>query len=221
MSYQLARANLLQSVKKITEAFKTVDYFIRTLEGAVRDLYRMEIDEEIFITELADLIQQQLTRAWHEGMRENDLDPIEEMEPEWQEMLDTIILNEYDYVDQFAHDITQRSLETGGDQTQWDDLLSRARLWANRYNDVVNQAILATKEQKLMWVFGDTEHCSTCESLNGIVAWTHEWDEAGVRPQNPPNGQLECGGWRCQCSLVPTGNRHTRNALDAIYAAVS
>lgn len=216
----LARNNLISAVKKVTAYFKTVDYFIRTLTGMVRDLYRMEIDEEMFVTQLADLVQQQLTRAWNEGMRENDLNPQTDMTDEWQQILDQIILDEYDYVDQFAHDITQRSLETGGDEAYWGDLQSRAQLWANRYNDVVNRAILETKEQKLIWVYGDTEHCSTCERLNGIVAFASEWQLANVHPQQPPNDTLDCGGWRCQCQLIPTGNAHTRNAFDAIQEAI-
>lgn len=213
---QSARANLLQAVRLVVSATKTFEYYVRTLQGMVRDLYRGDISESEFVTEMSSLIQAQLTRAWHEGMRENDLDPIEEMEPEWQAILDEIILKEYDYVDQFAADIVAASDE----QLDWAPLLARAEIWADRYNDVVNQAVITTKEQKLLWVYGDTDHCTTCERLNGIVAWTHEWEEADVHPQRPPNGNLECGGWRCQCTLTPTGNRHTRNALDAIRDAL-
>jgi hypothetical protein len=216
MNRQQARANLLNAVRLVVDATKTVEYFTRVLSGMVRDLYRGDIEEGGFVDGLAQLVQDQLTRAWNEGMRENDLDPAEDMEPEWQVILDDIIANEYNYVDGFAADIVVARDE----QADWTPLLLRAELWANRYNDVVNKAIITTKEQKLLWVFGDTDHCTTCERLNGIVAWASEWDEAGVSPQNPPNGKLECGGWRCQCTLIPTGNRHTRNALDAIMGAI-
>jgi hypothetical protein len=195
---------------------KTYEYYLRTIEGLVRDLYRGDIEEGDFVGTIADLIQAQLTRAWHEGMRENGLEP-DEMEPEWQAILDDIILSEYDYVDNFAADIVAAREE----QLDWTPLLSRAEIWANRYNDVVNQSIIATGNQKLIWIFGDTDHCSTCERLNGIVAWAEEWDEAGVVPQTPPNDNLECGGWRCACTLIPTTARHTRNALDCIQQALS
>jgi hypothetical protein len=162
---------------------------------------------------MSELIDAQLNRAWAEGMRENELDPDEDMEPEWQSMLDEIILSEYDYVDNFAADIVAARDE----QLDWEPLLSRADMWANRYNDVVNQSIMTTKEQKLIWVYGDTDHCDTCVALNGIVAWASEWEESGVKPQG---SMLECGGYRCQCEIIPTGNRHTRNALDAIMSAI-
>jgi len=213
MNIQLARNNLLNAVRLVVAYVKTYDYYLRTISGYVRDLYRGDIEEGDFVTQMSELIDSQLTRAWHEGMRENELDPIEEMEPEWQEILDGIILSEYDYVDGFASDIVAARDE----QLDWDPLLSRADMWANRYNDVVNQAIIATKEQKLLWVYGDTDHCDTCLALNGIVAWASEWEESGVKPQG---NMLQCGGWNCQCEIIPTGNRHTRNALDAIMSAI-
>jgi len=210
---QSARDNLLNAVRLVVAYTKTYDYYLRTIEGYVRDLYRGDIEEGDFVTQMSELIDSQLTRAWHEGMRENELDPVEEMEPEWQEILDGIILSEYDYVDGFASDIVAASDE----QLDWEPLLSRADMWANRYNDVVNQAIIATKEQKLLWVYGDTDHCDTCLALNGIVAWASEWEESGVKPQG---NMLQCGGWNCQCEIIPTGNRHTRGALDAIMSAI-
>jgi hypothetical protein len=199
-------------------AAKTYEYYLRTIEGLVRDLYRGDIDEGDFVGSMADLIQAQLTRAWNEGMRENELDPQEDMEPEWQAKLDEIILSEYDYVDGFAADIVALSKEMGGFEEGWEPLMSRAEMWANRYNDVVNQSIMITKEQKLIWVYGDTDHCGNCLHLNGIVAWSSEWEEAGVKPQGD---MLACGGFHCQCEIVPTSNRHTRNALDAIAQAMS
>lgn len=197
-------------------SLKTFEYYLRTIQGMVRDLYRGDISEGEFVDTMASLIEAQLTRAWNEGMRENDLDPVEDMEPEWQEKLNALILSEFDYVDGFAADIVAASEQ----QIPWEGLLARAEVWANRYNDVVTQSIITTKEQKLLWVFGDTDHCSTCERLNGIVAWASEWEEAGVVPQNPPNDRLECGGWRCQCTLIPTANRRTRGALQAIRDAL-
>jgi hypothetical protein len=96
-------------------------------------------------------------------------------------------------------------------------------VWANRYNDVVNQATMLTAKAggKLMWVMGATEeHCSTCARLHGIVAYRAEWELARVYPQRPPNPVLECGGWRCQCRLEPTSERHTRDAFDKIMRAL-
>lgn len=206
---------LLQS-DLVDMVVKTLAYFLRTLSSMVRDLYSGEIEEGGFVDRMATLVQEQLTRAWNEGMRANGLDPATDMEPEWEEMLQDIIANEYNYVDQFAADIVQAAKDEAG----WDALLARAELWANRYTDVVNRAILVTKEQKLVWIYGDTEHCETCAALNGIVAWASEWELADVHPQSPPNDALDCGGWKCQCRLEPTSARHTAGAFDRIMAAL-
>lgn len=208
-----ARNNLLNAVRLVLAYTKTYEYYVNTIKGYVRDLYRGDIEEFDFVGQMADLVQQQLTRAWREGMRDNGLDPDADMEDKWQEILDGIILSEYDFVDGFAADIVSYRDQ----QLDWQPLLSRAELWANRYNDVVNQSIITTKEQKLIWIYGDTDHCDTCLRLNGIVAFASEWEEADIRPQS---NNLQCGGWRCQCTLIPTANRHTRNALDAIQQAL-
>lgn len=195
-------------------AAKTYAYYLRTISSYVRTLYNGGSEGE-FIDSMAELIPAQLTRAWNEGMRENGLDPVEDMIEEWADKLEELILNEFDYVDNFAADITAAVSAGSG----IDALLSRAEIWANRYNDVLNISILTTKEQKLKWILGATEeHCSTCSALNGIVAFASEWELSGVHPQNPPNAALECGGWRCDCSLEPTSERHTRGAWDRIMA---
>jgi hypothetical protein len=144
-------------------------------------------------------------------MRENELDPQEDMTEEWEAELQAIIDEEFNFVEQFINDIVSRSRNDEG----LDALLTRVPLWANRYNDVVNQSkiITASKGQKLEWVYGDTEHCATCAALNGIVAYATEWEESGFHPQGPPNDLLSCGGWRCQCELRPTDRRRSANAL--------
>ena len=95
---------------------------------------------------------------------------------------------------------------------------SRVDIWANRYPETENRARMHFGgKQRLEWVLGATEkHCSTCAALNGIVAFAEEWEESGVQPQSPPNGALECGGWQCDCSLVPTDRRRSANALTRI-----
>ncbi|HET8707382.1 MAG TPA: hypothetical protein VFM46_13845, partial [Pseudomonadales bacterium] len=105
-------------------------------------------------------------------------------------------------------------------QTGLEPLLVRADMWANRYREAYTDAIAFIAAQnggKLQWVYNpDKEHCDTCMSLNGIVAFATEWDAAGVRPQRAPNAALDCGGWQCGCELRPTTARRTRNAYDKI-----
>lgn len=189
--------------------FKTLDYFIRVLMDWVNDLFTGEVTEGEFVDRLADLIDQQLTRAFNEGMRANGLDPLLDMTEEYQQALQEIIANEYQYVDAFAHDVATQN----GSLAQFQN---RAQMWANRYNDVVNQAKLLTADgaDRYEWVMGPTEkHCSTCGALDGLVATAKEWEISGFKPQGD---MLECGGWQCKCSLQPTDRRRSPKVLDTL-----
>jgi len=58
------------------------------------------------------------------------------------------------------------------------------------------------REPTYVWELGPTkEHCTDCLYLSGTVLTASEWIQTGVAPQSP---DLECNGFRCMCSLVPT-----------------
>jgi hypothetical protein len=192
----------------------TYGHYSRQISGAVAMLYNGAMTEAEFVTLFSDIIPQQLRRAWNEGMAENGLDPGDITE-EWQLTLDARILSEFDFVDRFAAAI----VAARSDPTALQGLLARGDLWANRYNDVANEARLLTADskEKYVWRMGATEeHCQTCSALNGIVAFAREWEQARFRPQDPPNDLLECGGWRCDCTLESTTARRTPKALDRL-----
>jgi len=207
---QGVRITPLMAEKAVRFEIKTQDFYNRVLMTWVNDLYTKEVTEAEFVDKMAEVIDQQLTRAWNEGMRANDLDPSEMTEEQFATLQD-IIANEYMFVDQFAADIAS------GNYTL-PQLQARAGVWANRYNDVANQAKLETAElkDKYIWVYGDTEHCDTCARLNGLVATAKEWSIAGIKPQSPPNDRLDCGGWRCKCELKPTDKRRSTKVLDTL-----
>ena len=198
---------------------KTFVYFLRVLSRDVRALYADKISEREFVDNLAALLEQQLRRAWNEGMRNNGLDPQRDMTADFEAAYQEIVVSEFAYVDQFAADIVAaRDAQSGTDA-----LLARAGLWANRYNDTVNQSMLITapgqgteNEARYKWVYGDTEHCETCAALNGIVATASDWAASGYKPQSPPNDLLECGGWRCQCQLELTDDEPTAGGIPSV-----
>lgn len=210
------RARWIAGVTVIENMVKTFDHYLRQITSLVKDLWDGKISEGDFVDSMADIIPAQLTKAWREGMRDNDLDPDEEMLEEWQLQLDAMILSEFDYVDNFAAYIVETSQIDGA---TIDGPMARANLWANRYNDVYNEALLRTADgkQKMIWEIGDSEEtCPTCNALNGIVAFAREWEQARFRTQEPPNDMLVCGGWNCHCSLTPTSARRTPRAFDRL-----
>lgn len=60
--------------------------------------------------------------------------------------------------------------------------------------------MLAMKNQMLEWRYGDTEHCPTCQGLNG-KKHRASWYLSRDYIPGKPGAALACGGYRCQCSL--------------------
>lgn len=201
-------------LSKHIDELKTTGHFRRVMRRATLDFYRGDIDAFEFIDVMIALVEDQLRRAWNEGMRAMGLDPKKDMLPEWEEILAQEIGKQLNFVLQYAEDIEKARAEESG----VDALYSRIEMWVNRFNEVVNLAktVVGGKE-KLVWRLGRTEqHCITCYTLNNVVAYAEEWRASGYKPQNAPNPMLECGGWRCDCSLIPTKKYRTRGGIPEI-----
>jgi hypothetical protein len=208
----LLPARVRYSIAEPTE-YKTYEFFLSAIQGLVAGVYYNNIGG-IFIDTLANLISGQLTAAYMSAWMEEG--HFTDLPAYLQADLENMILQQYDFIDQFFRDIIDARL----DGLPLEPLMYRAQLWANQYNSAYNRALLAIEKNeggKLMWVEGDTgKKCPVCLALDGIVAYASEWDLAGVRPQSPPNPRLGCGGWRCLCKLVPTKKRRTPKAFDRI-----
>jgi hypothetical protein len=198
------------------DEIKTVGYYRRALRRAVLDFYRGDIDAFAFIDEMIRLIEGQFTRAFNEGMRKMGLDPTTDMTPEWRTALNQKVFAEHNNILDFAQAIEDARNNNG--DPPLEHFYSRVELWVNRFNEIMNWAMQLTGgRQKLEWQLGRTErHCTTCFALNGIVDYADSWTASGYQPQNAPNPMLECGGWRCDCRLVPTNKRRTRGGVPKI-----
>lgn len=89
----------------------------------------------------------------------------------------------------------------------WERIVSRLGLWVNHAIGAFNRGVIDREpipgeaEPRFMWQLGATErHCRDCSTLNGQIKTSAEWAAAGIQPQSP---DLECGGWYCDCRLVP------------------
>jgi hypothetical protein len=200
------------------ESYKSYDYYLANIQGLVNGVYSNYIGGE-FIDSIANLISGQLLDAYQQAIADQGFTDF--FLPDYlQASLDELILKQYDYVDQFYRDIVDARL----DGKPVEPLLARAELWAQRWTEAYNEATRLMTVQNggnLEWVEGDTQDkCSTCLALDGIVAWASEWDMLGVKPQNAPNKKIECGGWKCGCSLTPTDKRRSPGAYGRIEAAI-
>jgi hypothetical protein len=212
-----ARSNLVNAVRRIvdaleggdpiSESIKTEAYYNRVLDRNIRQLYAGKMSEREFTDSLVDVIDAQFDRAWNEGMRDNGLDPAKDMTDEWAKILDERKVQELPYIEGFASDIAAAG--KAGDPL--DPLFTRADIWSGRYNEVVDLARVTTRpDDRFKWVYGDTEHCTDCERLNGIVATGKDWGESGWAPQSQ---DLECHGFNCQCRLEPTDDPLTPGGI--------
>lgn len=193
--------------------YKTYDQYRTRLWAAALRLFHGGRDAG-FLATFARSIDVELTKAWNEGADEIGIAP-DEMTDRDMKVLGKIIANENKYTAGMADDIVQAK-DDGMDPDQFERQFgNRVNVWANRWNDVRNQALLYFgKKQRLIWGLGHAEnHCATCPQLNGIVAFGDEWSRVGFHPQRPPNNKLACGGWECGCDLSPTTQRRTTNAL--------
>ena len=199
-------------------AMKTADAFNRSIDNLVKRLYGGG-GNGAFIDGMAELIQQQLTRAYNAAWRESGGElPL----PDYlASALEDTILGQYDFVDGYAADIEAAAK----DGTPIDPLLSRAELWAAQYGTAYDEAtrlIAIENSDNLKWKLGETEqHCNSCASLDGVVAPAKLWEELGVHPKDGPNDKLDCGGWRCDCKQEPTDENATPDARSIIMVAMA
>lgn len=197
--------------------WKTIGAFDRQLWSACLDYFRGDGNAFDFVDRFASSIKEQLTRAWNEGARNVGVDPAD-MTAEDQAELSGIINSELDHVLDLAQDIEDAITDKMTLEDFRSQFRARIDLWVNRYNETVNRAeMYFGGKVRLVWRMGATEeHCETCARLNGIVAYAQEWEQSGIRPQSPPNDLLECGGWRCDCSLETTDQRRSPDALTTL-----
>lgn len=178
------------------------------LRSIARGLRSGAIDGTQFNSEMRNIINRRLTQAFEQGAAECDIKPDEFTQAEFL-AIGQAIQEELTHVSDFG-----AAIRAGRDEPI-ASLFNRIDSWANRFDDIKNLGkVMACKDKKLMWKLGATEkHCSTCPRLDGKVKRASQWKASGVRPQNPPNPNLQCGGWRCQCTLITTNKAVSRGPL--------
>lgn len=192
---------------------KTLAGYQLNLRAAIYGLWAGRIDFDQAFSQIYSAIDRGLTQGWYEGAKQCGIMPAE-LSPEERQALAIAIASEKNEVFGLLDDVEANSKANGGKRTA---LYQRLGPWVNRYRDVVNRAkLMACGDRKLKWVLGPTEHCSSCMKLSGKIKRTSTWNRLGVQPQAPPNPLLECGGWNCQCSLVPTNEPGSRGPLPRV-----
>jgi hypothetical protein len=173
--------------------------FGRRVRGLAHGLWAGTIDWSQFADSLADAIYRGYEQAWREGASRCGISPAERSDAE-RIALQREITADVGRVRGFGDWISAHSKALGFKEAT---VLSRASIWTNRYNSVATLAqVTACADQKLRWKIGSThEHCADCLTYNGKVYRASVWRKYAAIPQS---SFLECGGWRCECTLNPT-----------------
>lgn len=182
---------------------KSLSSWSKSIRANARGVWLGEIDVITFSQSMNASIRRHFNMAWNEGAATCGVLPDERTAEENQALNEQIIIsmnsvfNLYQYADE----------NSKANDGLWVTVLTRLELWENSYVRVFELAkIMGCENTKYQWVYGPTEHCSTCRRLNGKVYRASVWQEIGIYPRS---SLLECRGFRCQCQLVPTNARLT------------
>jgi len=174
------------------------DAFGRSIRAAARILWKDPYDFVGFVDALQPAIVQWYEQAWREGAKACGVLP-EDRTPEEVQKLTEFISVAQNSIFPLAQFIATNAQPNGG---KWGDIQARLNIWINRYEEVKSTAQqMSCGDQKLMWVYGDTEHCEDCLRLNGRVYRASIWEKYNLRPRMQT---LSCHGYNCQCRFVVT-----------------
>lgn len=99
------------------------------------------------------------------------------------------------YISNFSSEVFKEGISE-------DEVRTRVELWTNKsLHDIYYQGLIIAAPSKMyQWELGSTvEHCTTCRGNYGQTKTMSEWQKIGL----PQSHELECGGWKCLCRLVP------------------
>lgn len=184
--------------------YKSETDFGRQIRGAVRGFWNGTIDYLGFVDIVLGAVHRGYEQAWREGSAVCGITP-QERTMEESIVLDRQVLLAQSSVMGFA-DFVEAHRKVDGFLMR--DSAYRASLWSNRYRAVVTLAqSTSCADRKFVWRLGPTsEHCSDCANYAGRVHRGSVWQSVGAIPQSR---SLECHGFNCLCSLVPTNERAT------------
>lgn len=180
-------ANSLSAINKkyhdaITQAL--VNYFEGGNLAASRNIFKKAMTE-------ASL------DAFESGWQDNDGElPIDEDALAW---LGDFQNEQFGYVDDLFQQMRDLRKDKEFDYFAWAS--ARADGYTEAMTAVYNAAAMLVKKQMLTWHYGDTQHCSTCEDLNG-QRHRASWYLSRDYVPRKPGANLECHGFRCQCYLT-------------------
>lgn len=203
---------------QVARALADVTFFpaVKAVVGAVRE-YESRLSEFVrrglsgfysqkeFATRHTTLINDLAQGAFYEGMKAGGIEsPEEEITDEEQEMVDAWLSEQISHIAEFALAVNDASKAKGEEKQPAQDAVdARLQLWV-RAMELLQSMGQASAQKNMMvtWKYGETEHCETCQNLNGKRRRWKWFTDRGYIPQEPGSETLDCHGYNCQCQLV-------------------
>jgi len=149
-------------------------------------------------------------QAYDEGLREGGVsDPEAERDEGDDETIDDWVKDQSSYTLDFASAAAEVSKLKGDEKTEARRaVLDRVVDWVNALRTLANKGFASAKENMTVtWEYGDTEHCDTCQSLNGKTRRLKWFTARGYYPREPGSPTLACSGFKCLCKIVDAKGR--------------
>lgn len=186
--------------------------FYAALYILVSELYGGKISKDEFIRRFGDTIENSIGDAWNAGMLQDGLDPEQDMLLTYVAIQMQFAERQKQYIPRLADDI----LRAAAAGVLLASFIPRLRLWSSRYREMatIARVVSAPMDLRFTWRLGATEeHCRNCFTLNGQVGTSAQWEELFALGIYPKSGELECGGWNCDCDIIQTDEPITEGGL--------
>ena len=122
-----------------------------------------------------------------------------------QDWVNAEIEKEIEFANGLFDDLRERKQNPDITESENDAYISdRVNGYSGALIGIYNYAkMTAEKDRPGKWIYGDTvDHCETCEELNDGIHPLSWYLENDYIPRQRGSATLECGGWRCDCSIV-------------------
>lgn len=200
-------------LKQWIDEEKSLSSFRSAIRANIRGLWNGSRDTIDFEISMRSIIEREFRRAWIQGAAECGIKADELTQAELSE-LERMTNEQFPFLPGFAADIETGSKANNG---RLGPHFERGEMWINRYDEVRNRGkSMACRDSKLKWELGAAEHCRSCLALNGKVKRASFWNNSGILPRTAGASFLECRGYRCACSLVPTDEPISRGRMPSL-----
>lgn len=152
------------------------------------------------------LVDDNAEEAYDLGMTDGGADPADKDDTD-EEALNGWVVTQDGFVAGLWADVKQ--LRADRKDLSKDDYAARLRgimdrigQWGDSLRNLYSLAKAnAQKNKSVTWHYGDTDHCATCQSLNGQRHRLKWFLDKGYIPQENGSDTLDCRGFNCQCHL--------------------